>query len=262
MSNASELVFGLILWLTSCSVILSLYGQKSKFQSLPKSSKSDQFNQEKSLEKNNLLSDENAIHSEIQDKNWEKLEKELEIKNKQLEAAQTRIYFLLEEIENTSNELELMQNKSSKTEAKLKKEYQGQISDLENKIKLTKDIFQKQLKQLKIDFQDMTIESLYSLLTNYPTAKIMTKVKPDLPAKNLVNLFKPLDHLLSEWGIDSIGKPWEKVPYNPQLHQPDTNNIKEGEMVYIRFVGYRDGERILYPAKVSKTLPGKSKSST
>jgi hypothetical protein len=39
------------------------------------------------------------------------------------------------------------------------------------------------------------------------------------------------------------------------LHQPDVEDITEGELVYIRFVGYREGERILAPAKVSRTLP-------
>jgi hypothetical protein len=76
-----------------------------------------------------------------------------------------------------------------------------------------------------------------------------------LPAKNLVALFTPLENLLKSWGYEPIGTPWEQAPYNPQLHQPDVSDITEGELVYIRFVGYRDADRILSPAKVSRTLP-------
>jgi hypothetical protein len=32
-------------------------------------------------------------------------------------------------------------------------------------------------------------------------------------------------------------------------------DIQPGEAVYVRFVGYRDGETVLVPAKVSRTLP-------
>ena len=69
-------------------------------------------------------------------------------------------------------------------------------------------------------------------------------------------LFTPLDNLLKEWGYEQIGKPWEQVPYNPQIHQPDAGDIAQGELVYIRFVGYQHQEHILCPAKVSRTLPG------
>lgn len=84
----------------------------------------------------------------------------------------------------------------------------------------------------------------------------MILAKPDLPAKNLVSLFTPLENILASWGYVAIGKPWEQVNYNPQLHQADSEEIQEGELVYIRFIGYQDGGKILYPAKVSRTIPG------
>ena len=96
---------------------------------------------------------------------------------------------------------------------------------------------------------------LQTLLANYPTAIKMAQKKPDLPAKNLVALFTPIDNLLSDWGYETIGEPWQKVAYNPQLHQADSDDIEEGDTVYIRFIGYRYQEQISCPAKVSKTLP-------
>ena len=118
-----------------------------------------------------------------------------------------------------------------------------------------KEELHQQYQQLTADFRNTTFSQLQTLLTNYPSVRKMAQAKPDLPAKNLVSLFTPLDNILKSWGYESIGSAWEQVPYNPQLHQPDTDDIAEGELVYIRFVGYREGDRILSPAKVSRTLP-------
>ena len=110
---------------------------------------------------------------------------------------------------------------------------------------------QQTTKDLKQDF----FIKLQTLLANYPSAIKMAQHKPDLPAKNLVALFTPLGNLLSDWGYETIGEPWQEVTYDPQLHQADSNDIQEGDTVYIRFIGYRYEDNILCPAKVSKTLP-------
>lgn len=106
------------------------------------------------------------------------------------------------------------------------------------------------------ELQAEIFQQLQSLLTNYPSVQRMSQAKPDLPAKNLVSLFTPLENLIRSWSYERIGFPWEQVPFDPQLHQPDNPEIAVGELVYVRFVGYRVGDRILCPAKVSRTLPG------
>ncbi|MEW6491509.1 MAG: XRE family transcriptional regulator [Cyanobacteriota bacterium] len=117
---------------------------------------------------------------------------------------------------------------------------------------------QQQREELTTEFQHSTFEQLQTLLANYPSVRQLIQAKPDLPAKNLISLFTSLDNLIESWGYESIGQAWEQVPYNPQIHQPDAGDIEVGELVYIRFVGYRDGEHILCPAKVSRTLPAGS----
>ncbi|MFS8885903.1 hypothetical protein [Synechococcus sp. H70.2] len=97
---------------------------------------------------------------------------------------------------------------------------------------------------------------LQPLLTSYPTVREIARRKPDWPAQNMTALFRSLDALLQQWGYEAIGSPLESVPFDPQLHQPDQPDIRPGDPVYIRFVGYRCGERILCPAKVSRSLPG------
>ena len=134
-----------------------------------------------------------------------------------------------------------------------------EIAALRQECLRLRDKLQQQSAEVTRDLQESTFQKLQTLLTNYPSARQLAQAKPDLPAKNLTSLFTPLDNLLASWGYEPIGSAWERVPYNPQLHQPDAGDIVEGEIVYIRFVGYRDGDRILCPAKVSRTLPGGSK---
>jgi molecular chaperone GrpE (heat shock protein) len=115
----------------------------------------------------------------------------------------------------------------------------------------------RQRVELADEFRISAFEKLQTLLTNYPSIHKMVGYKPELPAKNLLSMFAPLDNLLAEWGCETIGKPWEETAYNPQIHQPDAADIQEGELVYIRFVGYQYQGKILCPAKVSRTLPGR-----
>ncbi len=121
-------------------------------------------------------------------------------------------------------------------------------------VRLRQDL-EEQAKYLNKDLQNSTFQELQTLLTNYPTAKKIAQVKTDLPAKNLVALFTSLDNLLASWNYEKIGQVWQKVSYEPQLHQADNSDIQPGEEVYIRFVGYRHEERIICPAKVSRNLP-------
>lgn len=114
---------------------------------------------------------------------------------------------------------------------------------------------QEQSDLVREDERRSTFEQLQTLLTSYCTAIALAQANSEMPAQNLVSLFTPLDNLLRSWGIEPIGKVWEQVPYNPQLHQPDANDLSEGELVFVRFVGYRNGSSILCPAKVSRTRP-------
>lgn len=130
------------------------------------------------------------------------------------------------------------------------------IKDLELQCQRMREELKQQSQQLQTDFQNETFTQLQTLLTNYPTVKKMALTKPDLPAKNLVSLFTSLDNLITNWGYTVIGETWEQVNYNPQIHQADSDDIQEGDLVYIRFIGYQNGDQVLYPAKVSRSLPG------
>jgi hypothetical protein len=53
----------------------------------------------------------------------------------------------------------------------------------------------------------------------------MAEHKPDLPARNFNALFTPLENLLQTWHIEPIGSAWEQVSFNPQVHQPDAEDM-------------------------------------
>lgn len=137
----------------------------------------------------------------------------------------------------------------------------AEIKALRSECLRLREELQQQKAELTTEFRHSTFEQLQNLLTIYPSVRQLIQMKPDLPAKNLTSVFTPLDNLVKNWSCEPIGQAWEQVPYNPQLHQPDASDIEVGEMVYVRFVGYRDGERILCPAKVSRTLPAGSQPS-
>ncbi|WP_295615485.1 molecular chaperone GrpE [Chamaesiphon sp. GL140_3_metabinner_50] len=117
-----------------------------------------------------------------------------------------------------------------------------------------------QAAQVQADAIDGGFEQIQTLLTQYPSVRKMVESQPDLPARNIVALLTSLENLIKFWECQSIGKPWEMVPYDPQIHQSDIGDIQTGESVYVRFVGYCKGDRILIPAKVSRTLPTRAKS--
>jgi len=144
---------------------------------------------------------------------------------------------------------------SSQPKATEKAEPQSELEQLQVQCRRLREELQQQGSQLREDVRDETFSQLQSLLISFPTARVMAQAKPNLPAQNLTAIFMPLETLLQSWGYAPIGTVWERVPFDPQLHQPDSDEIEVEELVYVRFIGYRQGDRILCPAKVSRTLP-------
>ncbi|MEP0916308.1 molecular chaperone GrpE [Leptolyngbya sp. DQ-M1] len=132
---------------------------------------------------------------------------------------------------------------------------EAQIEELKQQCVRLRSQLEIQSVQTQQDSKTKAFEQIQSLLTQYPSVRQITETKPDLPARNLVGMFTALDNLIQFWGYQTIGKPWEQVEFDPQLHQGDVADLAPGELVYVRFVGYRSSSQILVPAKVSRTLP-------
>ncbi|MEM1391839.1 MAG: helix-turn-helix transcriptional regulator [Cyanobacteria bacterium P01_H01_bin.150] len=133
------------------------------------------------------------------------------------------------------------QQSSSQQTTDLKKEYERLQKQLEN---------QEQL--LFSQFQQSSLQILESLLIQFPTAAQKARENRQLPAANIIPLIeKPITRLLQEWGIEAISEVGTELAYEPEIHQLIEGSIKPNEKVKIRYTGYRQGDKLLYRAKVS-----------
>ena len=110
---------------------------------------------------------------------------------------------------------------------------------------------EKQKNILENQFQQETLQTLESYLIQFPTLVAAIEKNPDLPAKRIISIMKPLEKLLKKWNVKPLETVGEEVSYNPQIHQLMEGLAKTGDKVKIRYVGYLQGEKILYRAKVS-----------
>ncbi|BAY90241.1 hypothetical protein NIES3275_22530 [Microchaete diplosiphon NIES-3275] len=110
----------------------------------------------------------------------------------------------------------------------------------------------QQRELLQQEFQQTSLQILEPLLLQWPTAAQKAKENQQLAAIKVVPLVqKPLEKLLQLWGIEAIASVDEEVPYDPQWHQLMDGSSQAGELVKVRYIGYRQGEKLLYRAKVS-----------
>ncbi|BAU64288.1 transcriptional regulator, XRE family [Stanieria sp. NIES-3757] len=114
---------------------------------------------------------------------------------------------------------------------------------------------QQQLKQqqelLYQEFQQESIQVLESWLLQWPTAAVAVHKNPQLLAEKLLPLVKPVEHLLEQWGVEAIASVGEELPYDPIWHELMKGSAQPGEMVKVRYVGYKQRDKLLYRARVS-----------
>lgn len=126
--------------------------------------------------------------------------------------------------------------------AALREEYQR----LQQKLELQKF-------ELRSQFERETIQQLESLILQLPSAGYAAQQNPNMLAKNILPLLRPIDALLQKWGITAIGAVGKEVNFDSQKHQlmEGSDEIKEGDITIVRYVGYMQGEKLLYRARVS-----------
>lgn len=131
----------------------------------------------------------------------------------------------------------------------------GEVGRIEQEYRRLEREMAEQRLRLIAEFQQATLEALETLLLQWPTAAAMARKNPQLPAVNLLALVRPVSELLKGWGVEAIGAVGEGVPYDPQCHQLTEGQAGKGDRVWVRYVGYRQGDRLLYRAKVSPFAP-------
>jgi transcriptional regulator with XRE-family HTH domain len=127
-----------------------------------------------------------------------------------------------------------------------------QIATLQQEYQYLQQQLQEQRATLKAEFQFQSLQILESFLTYFPTAKQAAIDNPDFPASKLVPLTRSIDQLIASWGVTVIGAVGTEIVYDPQWHQLIEGNINPGGMAIVRYVGYRQGDKAIFRAKVSQ----------
>lgn len=125
------------------------------------------------------------------------------------------------------------------------------IADLQDEYDRLHRQLDQQKEVLEQEFRQSSLQVLESLLLQLPTAAYAAQQNSQLPAVKLLPLLRPIDTLLQQWGIEAIAQVGAEIPYDPQQHQLMEGSATVGDRVRVRYVGYRQGDRLLYRAKVS-----------
>jgi molecular chaperone GrpE (heat shock protein) len=124
------------------------------------------------------------------------------------------------------------------------------IESLQQEYQQLQQQFQQQRETLQSEFQSQSLQTIESFLTYFPTAKHAAINNPDFPASKLFPLVGSIDRLIQSWGVTVIGTVGFRVAYDPRWHQLIEGIASLNELVTVRYVGYRQGEKLIFRAKV------------
>ncbi|MER3434218.1 MAG: hypothetical protein C4288_12520 [Leptolyngbya sp. ERB_1_1] len=124
-----------------------------------------------------------------------------------------------------------------------------------NSIQKEYDRLQTQLTEqretLLQEFQQSSLQTLEPWLIQWSAAAYAAQQNPQAPAAKLLPLVRPIEQLLQQWGIEQTAIVGSEIPYDPQQHQLMGGAAEVGDLVRVRYAGYRQHDRLLYRAKVS-----------
>ena len=139
---------------------------------------------------------------------------------------------------------------SDKTQPKSGSNHQA-LTTLQHEYQHLQQKFQQQRKILQAEFQYQSLQTLESFLTYFPTAKYAAAQNPDFPASKILPLVQSIDRLIEQWDVSIIGTVGARVEYDPRWHQLITGTATSEELVTVRYVGYRQDDKLIFRAKVS-----------
>jgi transcriptional regulator with XRE-family HTH domain len=109
----------------------------------------------------------------------------------------------------------------------------------------------EQRQQLWQEFQQTSLQMLETWLLQWSAAAYAAQQNPQLAAVKLLPLVRPIEQLLQSWEVSAFVAVGTEVPYDPQWHQLMSGTAVPGDLVWVRYAGYRQGEKLLHRAKVS-----------
>lgn len=101
---------------------------------------------------------------------------------------------------------------------------------------------------------DALARRLAPLLSQLATMQALAEGERPLRAEDVLKLFGKIERVLAETGLARIGAVGEQAAFDTRVHQRMSGaDVRDGDPVTLRFVGYRLGERILVRAMVSRS---------
>lgn len=110
---------------------------------------------------------------------------------------------------------------------------------------------ERQRSVLLEEWKRESLHTLESWLLQWPTVVHRVQENPQLQAVKLLRFVSPVEQLIREWGVEAIASVGAEVAYDPHLHQLLEGTAQPGQAVIVRYTGYRQGNKLLYRAKVS-----------
>lgn len=149
-------------------------------------------------------------------------------------------------LESLKQEHQLLQQQCEQQKASL-----AALESLKQEYQRLQKQLEEQKESLNQEFQQESLQILESWLLQWPTAIAIVKNNPQLPAERILPLMKPVEQLVQKWELTEIAMVGEEVTYNPRQHELIKGIAEIGERVKVRYVGYKQGDKLLYRAKVS-----------
>jgi DNA-binding Xre family transcriptional regulator len=110
---------------------------------------------------------------------------------------------------------------------------------------------ERQAEQVRSQFQTESLQILESWLRYWPTAAQAATEDDQFSARKLLPLVKPVEKLMADWGVMAVVTVGEIVPYDSQQHQLIKGTANPGDLVQVRYTGYRHQGRLLFRAQVT-----------
>jgi DNA-binding Xre family transcriptional regulator len=128
-------------------------------------------------------------------------------------------------------------------------------SELSSEYQRLQEQLQHQRDRLWQEFQQTCLQTLEPWLLQWSAAAYAAQQNPQLPALRLLPLLRPIEQLLQAWGVVATESVGSEIPYDPQQHQLMEGTAAPGDLVRVRYAGYRQTgpqpDRLLYRPKVS-----------
>ncbi|MEI6332283.1 MAG: nucleotide exchange factor GrpE [Pseudanabaena sp. ELA645] len=130
----------------------------------------------------------------------------------------------------------------------------SEIASLREEYQRLQNQLAHQKQDLRSQFEQEVIQQLESLILQLPSAAYAAQTNPNMLAKNILPLLRPINSLLQKWGITAIGAVGGQIAYDAQKHEfmDGSEQIEEGDLAIVRYVGYMQNEKLLYRARVSR----------